>query len=156
MKPKTILFLVASALAIVDTFVVASEPFWIVQLFKPSTSADVNSIVMWFTIAALLVDPAATFVIMFALGSRLAETLEFPSSLFPLLLGAVVGTYSCLAAITAYSWYTGLFQAFIPQLGNDLLYDAFGAFRLALVAFASLAFAYFVRRGSVRADQIVP
>ncbi len=156
MKPKTMLFLAALALGVVDTFVVASEPFWILQFFKPTTSADVNSIVFWFSIASLVIDPAATFLVMFALGFKMAESLEFPSSLFPLLLGAVVGTYTSLAAITAYSWYAGLFQAFIPQLGNDLLYDAFGAFRLALVAFASLAFAYFVRRGSVRADQIVP
>lgn len=156
MRPRTVFFAAALALAFVETFVVVSEPFWIIEFFRPASASDVNSIVSGFNVASLVVDPVVVFLVMFSLGRRLAATVELPSVLVWVLLGAVIGTYGCLAGITAHAYLTGLLQPFIPQLTLDLLYDAFGALRLSLVAFASLTFAYFVSRSRAEPVQIVP
>ena len=154
--PKAIFFAAALALAFLETFVVVSEPFWIIEFFKPATSSDVNSIVTGFTLASLIVDPALTFFIMFSLGRRLAAAVELPSVLLWILVGSVAGTYGCLGVISVYADAVGLFQAFENQLTMDLLYDPFGSLRISLVGFASLAFAYFVSRSHAATDQIAP
>ncbi len=146
MRLRASLLAAALTLGLIETFIVASEPFWIIQFFKPTTPTDINNIVEGFNIASLLVDPALVFLIMFLMGKSMDPAGDFSRTMGSLLLGAVVGTYISLAALAVYAYWQGLFGAFEHQLWLDLLYDAFGAFRLSLVAFAGLAISYLAVR----------
>ncbi len=146
MRFRSSLLAVALILGMAETFIVASEPFWIIQFFRPTSPADVNNIVEGFNIASLLVDPALVFMVMFMLGRDMDLAGDFSRTMGSLLVGTVVGTYLCLAAVAVYAYWQGLLGAFEHQLGLDLLYDAFGAFRLSLVAFAGLALSYLAVR----------
>jgi len=140
------IFLAGFLFGLTETFVVASQPFWVIEFFKPVTQSSLNSIAEGFTIASLLIDPVAVFFAMFLMGGRFDMRLDFGPVLLSFLAGTVIGTYTCLLLISGYALSAGLWQPFEPQFELDLLYDAFGALRLALVGFSWLAFAYFARR----------
>ncbi len=125
-------------------------------MLKPSTPAEVNSIVEGFNIASLLVDPALVFLVMFTMGRRVDPAGDFDRTMGSLLVGTVAGTYVCLVAIASYSYSVGLFGAFQNQFELDLLYDAFGALRLSLVGFAGLAISYLIGRRPLTPQATVP
>jgi hypothetical protein len=140
------IFFVGFVFGLTETFIVASQPFWVIEFFKPITQSSLNSIGEGFTISSLLVDPVAVFLAMFFLGGRFDVSLDFGSALLSFLGGTVLGTYTCLLLISGYALSASLWQPFEPQFVLDLLYDGLGALRMALVGFSGLALAYFARR----------
>ena len=116
-------------------------------LYGLTSPANVNLVIEGFNVASLLIDPAIVFLVMFLIGKDMDPAGDFSRTIGSLLVGTVVGTYLCLTGVALYAYWVGLFDAFEHQLGLDILYDAFGAFRLSLVAFAGLTISYLsVRR----------
>jgi hypothetical protein len=146
LKLRGSLFFAGFFFGLIETFVVASQPFWVIEFFKPATQSTLNLIGEGFTITSLLIDPVAVFLAMFFMGERFDISFDFSSVLLSFVGGTVLGTYTCLFLISAYALSAGFWQPFEPQFELDLLYDGLGALRIALVGFSGLALAYFSRR----------
>lgn len=136
-------------LAVLQTFILVSQPLWFRFLFStlglPVNSENVQALSTVLTIASLLLEPVATFLIMYTIGMA-ADLGSAPTSyLSGLLIGALTGTFGCVAAMTGYYVYIGQGSIFGGSYLSSLTFYGIGAFRMALVAFAGLALAHFAR-----------
>ena len=55
-EAQGLLFFAGFFFGLIETFVVASQPFWVIE-FKPATQSTLNLIGEGFTITSLLIDP---------------------------------------------------------------------------------------------------
>ncbi len=145
MKLNGLVFVTGLALGFVETFIVASEPFFLVSSIFPHTEPLLGTLLTVLSVSSLVIDPVIVFLVMFFIGRNSDLPSDFMSIFVSVLCGAFVGTFGCLALLAGYSLVSGLFQILEPPLVGDLLLDGLGAFRMALVAFAGFALAYFIR-----------
>ncbi len=142
-------FVAVLILAALQTAILLSQPLWFRFLFSTLQlhldSQTLALLTSTLTIVSLLIEPVATFIVMYLLG-RGASLGSFPVPYFTrLLAGAFVGTFVCVVVLMMYYYSTG--QGPIPTslYFASFSYYALGAFRMALVGFAGLALAYFTR-----------
>lgn len=136
-------------LAVLQTFILVSQPLWFRFLFSTLGLAinteNVQFLSTVLTIGSLLLEPVATFLVMYAIGLT-ADLGSAPTSyLSGLLVGALAGTFGCVAAMTVYYIHIGEGSILGGSYLASLTSYGIGAFRMALVAFAGLALAHFTR-----------